>query len=139
AGSEALWRGGRGVDALCWALGGLGIGLAALVLVTLAGLAHPGRSALVHLLLGTTLLASVIRWRSTSLAAVGHCLLLAGTVWLLAWLAPGRPAGWGLVLAGETLLLATLAALRKPEGRWHSVLTAPCHGLTHWAGLLTLV
>jgi hypothetical protein len=111
-----LCRPGWRIHALALGRGAVGVGAAALLLVTAHGPERPLTAALVHGVCTLAGLAASLRWRGAVLPHAAGAMLVPGTLWALWGLCPEQHEVWGLTLALEALALVLASvALRRQE------------------------
>jgi hypothetical protein len=106
-----------------YAFGALSVGAAGLLLASWHGVQFPATAAFAHAACAIGLLASNARWKRRAIAQAGLWVALAGSMWALWWLAPGRYDMWGFVVAAEAFALSLGAvALRGTRAKALAVL-----------------
>ena len=106
--------------------------LVGLLLVTVHGIEQPTLAASTHFVCALGFVAASFRWRYRVIAHFGVWLLLLATLWSLWAVVPDQRDVWGVVVAGEALVLATAALLLT---RFHRLRDA-CRDVASAAGLL---
>jgi hypothetical protein len=114
--SEAWARRSRMADGLGYALAAAGVAVTGVLLVTVHGIERPALAAWAHVGAAVGFVAASFRWKLRVVAQFGVWLILIATLWSLWAIVPTHRAGWGLVIAIESLVLAVGAVGLRAAG-----------------------
>ena len=107
--AELLVRTSYRIHGIYYACAGSILALASLAIVNAHGFGNPGNAALVTGIYAVGGLAANQRWRRAPVDYLALALVPVATLWALGWRLHDFSPYWGLVLAGESLILAVVA------------------------------